>query len=84
MKAVKIAALKDTLSKTLRVVAGGECIVVTDRNRPVAMLMPIESEDGVTILSRKRPFASIRRRRFAATRRPIDSLALLLVERGGR
>ena len=84
MKAVKIATLKDTLSKTLRAVQRGESIVVTDRSRPVAMLTPLENEDGVTLIPRTRPFSSIRNKKYSGTRRPVDSLALLLLERGKR
>ncbi len=84
MKAVKIAALKDTLSKTLRAVESGESIMVTDRSRPVAMLIPVESEDGVTVVARQRPFLSLRHKKFPTTRRRTNSLALLLLERGRR
>ena len=84
MKAIKIAALKDALSKTLRAVEHGQAITVTDRSRPVAMLIPVESEDGVTIIEHQRPFLALRRKHFAATRRRTNSLALLLLERGQR
>jgi prevent-host-death family protein len=84
MKAVKIATLKDTLSKTLRAVQRGDSIVVTDRSRPVAMLMPLEDENGVTLISRTRPFSTIRNKKYPGTQRHMDSLALLLLERGKR
>jgi prevent-host-death family protein len=40
MTTVGIAELRQNLSRYLRLVAGGERIVVTDRNRPVAELGP--------------------------------------------
>lgn len=84
MRAVKIAALKDGLSATLRAVQRGESVVVTDRDRPVATLSPILDDDGVTVLPPTRPFASLRRRRYAKTRRRVDSTAWLAAERGDR
>lgn len=84
MKTVKIASLKDGLSATLRLVQNGERVLVTDRSRPVAVLSPVEDEDGVTIIAAQQPFAAIRRKRFPPTRRRVDSLAALLEERGPR
>lgn len=85
MKAMKIAELKDGLSATLRSVQRGARVLVTDRDRPIAMLVPIEDdEDGCTVIPAKRPFASIRGRRYRPLRTPIDSLALLRAERGER
>ena len=84
MRTIKIAALKNDLSKTLRAVEAGESILVTDRDRPIAMLSPVEDDEGVEITPRKKPFSSVRSKRFPPTKRPIDSLALLLAERGER
>lgn len=41
--AVGIRALKNNASSVLRRVRAGETITITDRNRPVAMLLPVES-----------------------------------------
>ncbi|MFO0684044.1 MAG: type II toxin-antitoxin system Phd/YefM family antitoxin [Sandaracinus sp.] len=84
MRSIKIAALKDDLSRTLRSVERGATITVTDRDRPVALLVPVIDEDGVEVRAADRPFAEVRRRRFAPTRRPMDSLAALRAERGTR
>jgi prevent-host-death family protein len=84
MNRIRIAALKDRLSETLRRVEAGESIVVTDRERPIATLSPIGSEDAALVLPRERPFSAVRRRRFGPTRRRVDSLALLRAERGER
>jgi len=40
MRAVGIRTLKDRLSEYLRLVAGGETVLVTDRDRVVAELQP--------------------------------------------
>ena len=84
MRPVKIAELKDNLSRYLRAAEKGASVVVTDRDRPVAQIVPILSEEGVEIVPAARPFSSLRDRRFPPTRTPIDSLALLLDERSGR
>ena len=44
MKTVKVAELKAQLSKYLRLAARGVRIVVKDRDEPVAMLVPLESD----------------------------------------
>jgi len=84
MTSMKIATLKNSLSATLRRVAGGEEIVVTDRDRPIVVMRPAEDEDGVTVIPARRPFASVRDKRVPPTRRPADSLRALLAERGTR
>ena len=84
MKSVKIAQLKDNLSRYLRAAERGASVVVTDRDRPVAQLVPIPSDEGFEIQPASRPFASLRDRRYARTRRALDSLSLLLAERGAR
>lgn len=84
MKAMKIAELKDGLSATLRSVQRGTRVLVTDRDRPIAMLVPVEDEEGFTVTPAKRRFASIRTKRYTKPRKRFDSLALLAIERGSR
>lgn len=61
MKRVKIAALKDQLSKHLRAVERGMEIEVTDRNRPIARIVPILTRaPDVRLLPARRPFAEVR------------------------
>ncbi len=84
MKSVKIAELKDNLSRYLRAAEKGASVVVTDRDRPVAQIVPLLAEEGVDVVPASRPFSAVRGRRFAPTRKTIDSLALLLEERGDR
>jgi len=41
MKTVKISELKANLSANLRLVSSGEEVLVCDRNRPVARIVPV-------------------------------------------
>lgn len=41
MKTVKISELKANLSAHLRLASGGEEVLVCDRNRPIARIVPI-------------------------------------------
>ncbi len=61
MTTVKIADLKDHLSAHLRAVEAGAEIVVTDRNRPIARIVPIaQPAPGVTLKPPTRDFAEVR------------------------
>lgn len=85
MKRVKIAELKDQLSKHLRAVEGGAEVEVTDRDRPIARIVPVGEEDRrVAVIPPKRPFASIRSKRHKPTRWRVSSTQLLLEERQRR
>jgi len=87
MTTVKIAELKDRLSEHLRAVERGTVseVIVTDRERPVARIVPIESSPSrVTIQPPKVPFASVRGTRRKPAGWKISSLELLRQERGDR
>ena len=84
MKSMKIAALKDQLSATLRRVEAGETVLVTDRDRPVAVLGPVPDDDGITIIPARRPFRDVRDEPVPRLRRKTDSWAALDAERGQR
>jgi prevent-host-death family protein len=87
MKTVKIAELKDRLSEHIRSVERGTVseVIVTDRDRPVARIVPIEqSASRVTILPPAVPFATVRGTRRKPAGWKISSLDLLLEERGDR
>lgn len=86
MKRVKIGRLKDQLSAHLRAVEAGAEVEVTDRDRPIARIVPVAAEDelGLRILPASRPFAALRKRRFRPARWTIDSTTLLRRERGER
>ncbi|MGH2724649.1 MAG: type II toxin-antitoxin system Phd/YefM family antitoxin [Actinomycetota bacterium] len=83
MKRVKIAELKDHLSKHLRAVEGGAEIEVTDRDRPIARIVPV-GDGGVPVIAPKKPFAPLRRRRYRPADWPLGSTELLLEERQQR
>lgn len=85
MKSVRIAELKDRLSEHLRAVEGGAEVVVTDRNRPIARIVPVErSTSRVRVLRPDRDFAEVRDRRRVRAAWAVDSTTLLLEERGDR
>ncbi len=52
MKAVKVGNLKANLSAHLRYVRGGEEIIVCDRDRPIARIVPIRDEEQSDQLKR--------------------------------
>ena len=67
MKSVKIAELKDKLSEHLRAVEQGAELVVTDRSRPIARIVPVEPNAPVIqLIPPKVAFAAVRKRRFGA------------------
>jgi prevent-host-death family protein len=87
MSTVKIAELKDRLSEHLRAVEKGTVseVVVTDRGRPIARIVPIQSRSSsVSIRPSKVPFSEVRSLRFEPADWPVSSLELLREERGDR
>jgi len=84
MKRVGVAELKDQLSKYLRAAEGGAEVEVTDRERPIARIVPIPDGVRVAVLPSRRPFTAIRDRDYPPAGWPKGSTALLLEERQGR
>lgn len=85
MKRVKIAELKDHLSEHLRSVERGGEIEVTDRERPIARIVPVNPGGApVRVRAPQRSFSSVRKKRYSAARWKIRSLDLLLEERRER
>ena len=84
MKRVGVAELKDQLSRHLRAVENGAEIEVTDRDRPIARLVPIRSDTGISVIPARRPFPTVRDRTYPPADWPISSTDLLLEERQGR
>jgi len=85
MKRVKIADLKDQLSRHLRAVEQGAEIEVTDRRRPIVRLVPIRTAEArIRIIPARRPFSELRNRRYPKPCGRADSLRLLREERGTR
>jgi len=79
-----IAELKDHLSRYLRAAEQGEEIEVTDRNRPIARIVPVKQDVEVSVIPPKRSFSAIRGRRISPARWAVGSTDLLLEERQGR
>jgi prevent-host-death family protein len=50
MRSIGIRALRQHASKVLRDVERGETVEVTDRGRPVALLIPVPSAAGIDAL----------------------------------
>ena len=84
MKRVGVAELKDQLSKYLRAVEAGDEVEVTDRDRPIARIVPATAATAVSIRPARRLFKGLRTRTYRRERWPINSTELLLDERQGR
>jgi prevent-host-death family protein len=85
LKTVKIAELKDRLSEHLRAVERGAEVVVTDRNRPIARIVPLPAvRDGAHVIPPSRRFNEIRDRRHKPAGWTLSSTELLLEERRDR
>jgi antitoxin (DNA-binding transcriptional repressor) of toxin-antitoxin stability system len=85
MKKVKIAVLKDQLSRHLRAVERGASLEVMDRDRPIARIVPLP-KDGtpLRLIPPRRSFALLRRKRYGPARWAVSSTDLLREERGDR
>jgi prevent-host-death family protein len=82
MRVVKIAELKDHLSEHLRAVEAGSEVVVTDRHRPIARIVPVAPAGaGAVLLAPTRGFAEIRDRERVRAAWRVSSTELLLEER---
>ena len=84
MKQVGVAELKNNLSRHLRLVESGEVIEITDHDRPVARLVPIESKSRLVVREPERPFSEIAHKVYPPANWPIGSLELLLDDRAKR
>jgi prevent-host-death family protein len=82
MKSVKIAELKDKLSEHLRAVQAGEEVIVTDRNRPIARIVPVESAEPVLAMDEPTAsFKTLRVKKWPAARWRLSGAQLLEAER---
>jgi prevent-host-death family protein len=85
MRQVKIAELKNRLSEHLRAVENGAEVVVMDRNRAIARIVPLPPPGRhVRLIQPSREFAEARDRRRTAAGWPVSSTELLLEERRDR
>ena len=81
MKQVGVADLKNNLSRHLRDVKAGETIEVTDHDKPVARLVPLEPKSRLVIREATRPFSEIAHRTYTPLNLPISSTDLLRQDR---
>jgi prevent-host-death family protein len=84
MKRVGIAELKNSLSLHLRAVEAGDVVEVMDRARPIARIVPVVARKSVAIRPSRRPFVTIRDRRYPPLHLGVSSDELLLEERRDR
>jgi prevent-host-death family protein len=84
MKSVKIADLKDRLSEHLRAVEQGAEVVVTDRNRPIARIVPVSPAVGIELMPPAVQFKTIREHKWRAAHWKLRSAELLAAERADR
>ena len=84
MKRVRIAELKSQLSRHLRAVERGDEIEVTDRDRPIAQIVPIEKSRSVSLVEAAVRPRLLRGRRARPAGWGVDSLELLLRDRRSR
>jgi prevent-host-death family protein len=85
MTHVKIAELKNHLSRHLRAVEAGGEVIVTDRQRPIARIVPATPPmPAVEIIQPKRDFITVRDRHRPHVDLGVPSTSLLLEERGDR
>ena len=85
MTQVRIAALKNRLSEHLRAVENGAEVVVMDRNRAIARIVPLPPPGRqIRLIQPSRDFPDIRDRRRARAGWEVSSTELLLEERQDR
>ena len=85
MRQVKIAELKNRLSEHLRAVENGAEVVVMDRNRAIARIVPLPPRGPhVRLIQPTQGFPAIRDRRRTRAGWPVSSTELLLEERHDR
>lgn len=84
MRQVGIADLKNNLSRHLRAVEAGEVLEVTDHDRPIARLIPVETKTRLQVRPPLRPFSEIRDRVYPPTNSSVDYVELLLEDRRRR
>lgn len=84
MERVGVAELKDNLSRYLRAAEAGVEVEITDRDRPIARIVPIQPGAALTIRRARKPLSEVRDRVYPAGGWTRSSLEVLLEERQGR
>jgi prevent-host-death family protein len=83
MRRVKIAEFKSQLSKHLRAVERGAELEITDRDRPIARLIPVDRR-LTRLQPAELPVSALLKKRFRPARWKTSSLELLLEDRRRR
>jgi len=85
MKRVAISELKSHLSEHLRAAEGGEVIEIMDRARPIARVVPMESDlASLELIPAEATFASVRGVRLQPAGTSMSSLEALRRDRSQR
>lgn len=84
MKRVGVAELKNGLSRHLRAVEGGEVLEITDHDRPIARLVPIDVKTRLQMRLPLRPFSEISNKVYPPADSRVDYVELLLEDRRKR
>ena len=85
MKTVKVSHLKAHLSEYLAAVRRGETVIVSDRDTPIARLVPYREEiEGFRIEKASRPPSSLKKIRGVRLRKQMDVVELLRESRDDR
>lgn len=79
---VAVAELKAHLSKYLKLARSGKEVVITDHKTPVAKILPFHS--GLGLISARQPPSRIHRHAALPATGEMDSLSLLMEDRGRR
>ncbi len=86
-KSINIASLKAELAKYLRLVKAGEEVVVLEHRMPIAKIIPFATDSTLESIQPKGNFAAkVAKLKIPPLKRRtgVDSLKLLLAERGQR
>jgi len=84
MRRVGVAELKNGLSRHLRAVEGGEILEITDHDRPVARLVPIEHKTRLALRPPTRDPDQLLRKVMPPSSAKVDYVEMLLEDRSGR
>lgn len=84
IKRVGVASLKNNLSRHLREVEAGSELEITDHDRPIARLIPIQARGAIAIRRATKPFKEVAHTRYPPLTLPINSTELLRQDRDRR
>lgn len=79
MSTVGVRELKNRLTRYLRQTKNGEEIVVTERGKPIAVLMPIKSAKDATSLEARLAILAAQGRVTLPTRKPLKRVRMVRI-----